>query len=361
MRPRIRDIANRANVSIATVSLVLNDKPGVGRETRERVLELAQELNYEKRDIGIHGDRNPQSAGTIRFLKISRHAHTVNRDHTVFIADYIDGITAAARSKNYRLEVSSFHGTPIDDIVASLNESFDLSGAIVLGTELSRSDIRAFQEANLPLVFLDTFIDFLPFDFVDMNNEDSVYIAIDHLVQKGHRVIGMVRSSVATRNFQLRHSGFLQTMAALELPVHHEYIFDCDSTFDGAYRDMKRALLSGASLPTALFCTNDIIAFGVLKAIREAGYRIPDHVSVIGFDDLPTSALLDPALTSIRVSKWEIGNAAVSRLTQRIEIPEAPVVKIVVGGSLMERSSVKQLSFPASDKPLLGSPASALR
>ncbi|MFW5696129.1 MAG: LacI family DNA-binding transcriptional regulator, partial [Alkalispirochaeta sp.] len=293
-RPRIRDIAKLADVSIATVSLVLNNKPGVGKETRERVLELANELQYEKRDTGQQLERTGTIAGTIRFLKISRHGHTVNRDHTVFISDYIDGITSGARAQNYKIEVSTFEGTPIDQIVESLRDSSDLSGAVVLGTELSRDDINAFQGNRLPLVFLDTFIDFLPFDFVDMNNQDSVYRAIEHFVANGHRLIGMVRSSVDTRNFQLRHAAFLQTMAALDLPVYHEYIFDCDSTFDGAYQDMRTALNSGSKLPPALFCTNDIIAFGVLKAIREAGYRVPEDVSVIGFDDLPTSALLDP-------------------------------------------------------------------
>ena len=343
VRPRIRDIAKLADVSIATVSLVLNNKPGVGKETRDRVLELAHELHYEKRQGGGPLDRSGTTAGTIRFLKISRHGHTVNRDHTVFISDYIDGITSGARAQNFKIEVSTFDSTPIEDIVESLGDSSDLSGAVVLGTELSRDDINAFQGNRLPVVFLDTFIDFLPFDFVDMNNQDSVYRAIEHFVQNGHRTIGMVRSSVQTRNFQLRHSGFLQTMTALDLPIHPEYIYDCDSTFDGAYQDMRSAIANGATLPPALFCTNDIIAFGALKAIREAGYRVPEDVSVIGFDDLPTSALLDPPLTSVRVSKWEIGNAAVNRLIHRIENRDAPVVKIVVGGTLMERASVKNL------------------
>jgi LacI family transcriptional regulator len=342
-RPRIRDIAKLADVSIATVSLVLNNKPGVGKETRERVLELAHELQYEKREGTQQNDRTGTTAGTIRFLKISRHGHTVNRDHTVFISDYIDGITSGARTQNYKIEVSTFDGTPVDQIVESLNDSSDLSGAVVLGTELSRDDINAFQGNRLPVVFLDTFIDFLPFDFVDMNNQDSVYRAIEHFVLNGHQTVGMVRSTVDTRNFQLRHSGFLETMSALGLPIHHEYVYDCDSTFDGAYRDMRAALASGASLPPALFCTNDIIAFGVLKAIREAGYQVPEDVSVIGFDDLPTSALLDPPLTSVRVSKWEIGNAAVNRLIHRIDNPDAPVVKIVIGGTLMERASVRNV------------------
>jgi LacI family transcriptional regulator len=346
MNTRIKDIARLADVSIATVSLVLNEKPGVGMETRERVLRLARELQYEKPGGSLHPGRNGTAGpanGTIQFLKIARHGHTVNRDHTVFIADYIDGIVHGAKAHNYKLEVSSFSGTPVDEILNTIRHDGDLRGAVVLGTELSRDDVTAFSRLAIPVVFLDTFIDFLPFDFIDMNNQDSVYRIVEHFIEKGHREIGMVRSLVQTRNFQLRHLGFVQTMAALERPLQDQYIFDCDSTFDGAYRDMQNILRSGVTLPTALFCTNDIMAFGVMKALREEGIRIPDDISIIGFDDLPTSALMDPPLTSIAVSKWEIGNTAVTRLTNRMVSPTMPAVKIVVGGTLIERESVKDL------------------
>jgi len=347
MNTRIKDIAKLAEVSIATVSLVLNDKPGVGKETRERVLKLARELHYEKPGTSTKQKHNGQvvspPTGIIQFLKIASHGHTVNRDHTVFIADYIDGIVHGAKAHNYKLEVSSFSGTPIEEILSTIRTDPNLRGAVVLGTELSRDDVIAVHSLDIPVVFLDTFIDFLPFDFIDMNNQDSVYRAIEHFITKGHREIGMVRSSVQTRNFQLRYTGFLQTMSSLERPLQGEYIFDCDSTFEGAYNDMGQIIQSGTKLPSALFCTNDIMAFGVMKAIREAGYHIPNDISIIGFDDLPTSALMDPPLTSIAVSKWEIGNMAVTRLANRMAHPSMPAVKIVVGGTLIERESVKEI------------------
>ncbi|TVR04416.1 MAG: LacI family transcriptional regulator [Spirochaetaceae bacterium] len=343
MATTIKDIADLANVSLTTVSLVLNGRPGVSLETRERVLKLAHDMRYEKPGSGSGGSGNA-AHGTIRFLKIARHGHTVNRDHTVFISDYLDGITHGARTHNLTIEISTFNAAPIDEVIESLRSSNDLQGAIVLGTELSRDDVCAFRAVPIPLLFLDTFIDFIAFDFVDMNNTDSVYRAIEHFVERGHTEIGMVRSSVQTRNFQLRYTGFIQTMKALSCPIHERCIFDCDSTYDGAYEDMRTTIRSGARLPSALFCTNDIIAYGVMKAIREAGYRIPDDVSIIGFDDLPSSALMDPPLTTIAVSKWEIGNAAVNRLTQRMLNRDSPAVKIVIGGQLIERNSVRDLT-----------------
>lgn len=347
MGTRIKDIAEQAGVSLATVSLVLNNKPGVGPETREQILALATQLGYTKRGRQHRTGKPPSGEGTVQFVKIARHGHTVNRDHTVFIADYIDGLTHGARSHNYRIEISSFDGSPIQEIIATLQGVPELVGIVVLGTELSRDDVLAFSEIDLPLVFLDTFIDYLPFDFIDMNNRDSVYRVVQYFVENGHTEIGMVRSSVQTRNFELRHEAFLQAMRVLECPIRDDFVFDCDSTFDGAYRDMHKALESASTLPTALFCTNDIIAFGVMKALRERGIRVPEDISVIGFDDLPTSALMEPSLTSIAVSKWEIGNTAIAQLTYRIEHPQMPAVKIVVGGTLVERRSVRRITYPS--------------
>lgn len=355
MATTIKDIAEQADVSIATVSLVLNNKPGVGEETRKRVLRLAQEMQYATSQRVTA----PPDQGTIRFLKIARHGHTVNRDHTVFISDYIDGIVQAGKELRYKTQVTSFQTTPIDEIVATIQSEPELSGAIVLGTELTREDVLKFRKVSIPLVFIDTFIEYVPFDFVDMNNLDSVFKVIEHFLHYGHRRIGLVRSSVRTRNFYLRDKAFIEGMACFGVELDTRYVFRADSTFDGAYQDMKRYLETGVELPTALFCTNDIIAFGVLKALREKGIRVPEDVSMVGFDDLPTAALLDPPLTSIAVSKREIGSTAMRRLHARIQnVPLAPS-KIVVGGELIERESVARNGQPYSTElrdldPLLG-------
>jgi LacI family transcriptional regulator len=342
MATRIRDIAERADVSIATVSLVLNNKPGVGDDTRQRILKIAEQLQY----TGLRGGTPFSQRGTIRFLKIVRHGHTVNRDHNVFISDYIDGIVQTAKEKHYKTEIATFKTTPIDDIAATIRMQRDLAGAIVLGTELSRADIMNFSAIDTPLVFIDTFLDYAPFDFVDMNNEDSVFRVIEMFLSYGHEAIGFVRSTVKTRNFWLRDRAFQNAMSFLNRAVDPQFVFDADSTFDGAYQDMKRYLSDGATLPTALFCTNDIMAFGVLKALREHGVRVPEDVSVAGFDDLPTAALMDPPLTSIAVSKREIGSTALRRLDARINEPGMPPAKIVIGGTLVERKSVARIGDP---------------
>jgi len=154
----IRDIAETAGVSPATVSLVLNGKGEISGETRARVLEAVSRLNYVPRA----SKTAPSTGETIRFLKIAKHGETVNRDHSVFVSDYIDGMSSEATRRNYTLEVVSFDGQPISAVAESLAGA-PVRGVIALGTELSAADIHMIQGLGLPTVFIDTFYEVIEF------------------------------------------------------------------------------------------------------------------------------------------------------------------------------------------------------
>jgi LacI family transcriptional regulator len=340
MAARIKDIAKLAEVSPATVSLVLNDKPGVGEETRARIRRIAKELDYQ---APKPAETASSASDTICFLHIARHGHTVNRDHDVFIADYIEGLGQAAKAEGLSLQIFTFKTTPVDKIVETAREQ-DARGIVILGTELSFTDAAAFSSLDKPLVFIDTFHEFLPFDYVDMNNEDSIFTLVAHLAERGHRKIGYIKSSVETRNFKLREDGFRASMKRLALEVDDRTVFAVDSTFHGAHEDMAAHLAAGVELPTALVCANDIIACGCLRAFKEAGLRVPEDLSLVGFDDLPLSSVVDPQLTTIQVSKAQIGRMAVRLLTDRLRgQADSPPVKVVISGRLVQRQSVRDL------------------
>jgi DNA-binding LacI/PurR family transcriptional regulator len=336
---RVKDIAMAVGVSPTTVSLVLNNKPGAGEKLRERILRTAKELGYTA----------PKSAkaGSLCLLRIARHGHTVNRDHDVFIADYIEGLSHEAKDAGYALEIVTFKPAPMEQILeAALGEASD--GFVVLGTELSREDVESFRILRKPLVFLDTYHEFLDFDFVDMNNEDSVFLILSHLHAMGHRQIGFVRAAVETRNIRLREEGFYAGLGRLGLEADTSFVFSVDQTYHGAYDDMKAILAGGPRLPTALVCGNDIIASGCLKACSDTGIRVPDDLSIVGFDNLPLSAVVDPPLTTIQVSKAQIGRMAVQLLVSRLRIDtDMPSVKVLIGGKLIERRSVRKIGDPA--------------
>jgi LacI family transcriptional regulator len=333
--PTIRDIAAAAGVSPATVSLVLNGKGEISGETRARVLEAVAAMKYVPRP----SKSGAEPGETIRFLKIAKHGHTVNRDHSVFVSDYIDGMSAEATRRNYTLEVVSFDGQPVTAIAESLAGA-PISGVIALGTELSEADIRLIQGLGFPTVFIDTFYDIVDANFVDMNNEDAVYKVLARFKQQGYERIGFVASHVDTTNFRLRRDAFFKNMTRLGLKVREEDVLSVESTYDGAYVDTHALLEAGLELAECYFCTNDIIAYGFIRALKEFGIGIPDEVSIIGFDNLPQSANMDPGLTTIEVSKRKIGYLAVTVLDDLIGANEPqPPVKILVGADLVLRAS----------------------
>ncbi|SFU10727.1 LacI family DNA-binding transcriptional regulator [Mesorhizobium sp. YR577] len=331
----IRDIAGAAGVSPATVSLVLNGKGDISGVTRARVLEAVASLNYVPR-VSKSGS---EPGATLRFLKIAKHGHTVNRDHSVFISDYIDGMSAEATRRNYTLEVVSFEGQPISTVAESLAGA-PIAGVIALGTELSEADIRLIQGLGLPTVFIDTFYQVVDANFVDMNNEDAVHKVLSRFQKQGYERIGFVASHVDTTNFRLRRDAFFTNMARLGLKVREADVLSVESTYDGAYVDTRALLEDGLDLAECYFCTNDIIAYGFIRALKEHGVAIPDDVSIIGFDNLPQSATMEPGLSTIEVSKRKIGYLAVTMLDDLISAAEPqPPVKILVGADLVLRAS----------------------
>ncbi|WP_245490492.1 substrate-binding domain-containing protein [Mesorhizobium sp. M7A.F.Ca.US.011.01.1.1] len=205
---------------------------------------------------------------------------------------------------------------------------------------MSESDIRIIQGFGLPTVFIDTFYDVIDANFVDMNNEDAVHKALSRLHKQGFERIGFVASHVDTTNFRLRQDAFFKNMARLGLKVRETDVISVESTYDGAYNDTHSLLQGGISLAECYFCTNDVIAYGFIKALKEFDIRIPGDVSVIGFDNLPLSATMEPSLTTIDVSKRKIGYLAVTVLDDLINASEPqPSVKILVGAELIIRSS----------------------
>jgi LacI family transcriptional regulator len=337
---KIKDVAKAANVSAATVSLVLNNKPGVSEATRQKILQITQSLINSTPNQFIN---NEGSTKAIRFLKIIKHGHSLNRDHDVFIASYLDGLEAEARTKGYNLEVTTLETTDMTAISPALNHP-NFHGLIVLGTELTEEDMSFFQPFTIPMVFIDTEYEYLPFNFVDMNNLEAVYQIVKHFIDNGHSKIGLIKGGVETGNFRLREQGFYNALQYYKIPLNRSCIFTVDCTFDGAYQNMLQILKKNASLPTALFASNDIIAYGCIKAFKEFELQVPGDISLIGFDDLPLSALMDPPLTTMKISKKQIGRMAMKLLFEKIESSSSVSSKIIIGSELVVRNSVNCLN-----------------
>jgi len=332
----VRDVAQKAGVSASTVSLVLNDKPGISEATRKAVLTAAAEMGYQI----LSSKRVKRAGNTIRFLRIAKHGYIINRNHNVFIADYIDGLEREAREIGFSLEVLSYEGFNVEQIRNDLEHN-PPAGVVVLATELNEEDIAQFRGISCPLVFMDNSSVISHFDFVDMDNEGAVYSIVSVLKEMGHRRIGLVKANYETRNFRLRQESFYNALRHFGLQSDPRFEFTVDSTYEQSQLDILEQMAGDDPLPTALFCICDVIAFGCMKALREKGLHIPDDISVIGFDDLPSAQLSDPPLTSVRVSKVRIGRRAMQLLKRRMDGGvRLPYEKVLVGSELVPRRSL---------------------
>ncbi|MDR2476603.1 MAG: LacI family DNA-binding transcriptional regulator [Treponema sp.] len=341
MQPRIIDIAKMAEVSPSAVSLALNNKSGISTEVRQRIINIAGEMGYKQ--VPSAGQYRVNGDITIRLLKIAKHGHIVNERHNAFITEYLEGIERGAKKRQCKLEVSFFNKAPIEEIIDSQQKAA-ADGLIVLGTELNAHELDFFTALSRPIVFIDTHFPRAVFDCIDMDNTDGVFRSIQHLYNCGHRSIGLVRSAYETRNFKMRDIGFREAMEYFSLPVQEQCIVSVDPAYDQCSVDMDRYLKKTKTLPTAFVCMNDIIAYGCIKALRDRGYTIPDTISIIGFDDLPSSSITEPPLTTVKVSTHQIGERALERVSDKIDgIGQTSPEKVLVAGDLIIRNSVKKL------------------
>jgi LacI family transcriptional regulator len=318
--------------------VALNNKSGVSDEVRQKIVSIAIKLGYKN---AFDGQINEKV--TIRFLKIAKHGRIVNERHYAFISEYLDGIEMEAKKRKYKLEVSFYDRTPIDEIITVQQET-NVSGFIVLGTELSDHELTLFSELKQPIVFIDTYFPLSVCDCIDMNNIDGLFKSVQYLYNCGHRSIGLIKSNYKTRNFKMREFGFREAMEYFSLPVQEKFIISVDPAFDGSIQDMNKYLSQNSSLPTAFFCMSDIMSYSFIKALRNYNLSVPDDISIIGFDDLPSSSLSEPPLTTIRVSTQQIGRRAIEKLSERfINLSEYIPENILISGKLMIRYSVKKI------------------
>jgi len=329
-----KEIAEKFGVSTATVSMVLNNRPGIGEDTRRKILAFANEMGYKKQ---LHPSNTLPK--TLNLVIYKKHGDVVS--DTPFFTELTQGIELQTRKSGYNLLVSYFYESleQIEQINAISASS--CRGIILLATEMMADDLLPFLSLTVPIILLDnTFID-VDLDSITINNIQGSMIAVKHLERFGHSKIGHLRSSVGINNFFERRDGYLKGMNGRENIL---YTFAISSTAEGAYNDMKKHLALNPEMPSAFFADNDIIAISCIRAFREAGYRIPDDISIIGFDDITTSAIIDPPLSTMRVPKKTLGILAVDQLLKRIQNETAESVRISVNTSLIIRSSTKEIS-----------------
>jgi LacI family transcriptional regulator len=329
-----KELANMLGVSQATVSLAINGKPGINENTRKKILAAADKYK-------LKGSR-PKTAGQkfIDLVCFKHHGQVLGE--TAFFSSVIEGISQQVSSSGYSLKISYlYYGEQNYNSDLKQLRMSDSSGMILLATEMQEENLVSFTGFRQPVVLLDSAFHSPDYNCVVINNQQGAYLATRYLLDHGHRRIGHLASSVRINNFTEREYGFLH--ACHEVPDCTFETYRVGSTQEQAYNDMAALLEKQPQLPTAFFADNDIIAISCIRALKDFHYRIPEDVSVIGFDDTPISYVVSPKLTTIHVYKEELGKRAVNLLTSLIADPDQTPVCLMLNVSLVERDSVRTL------------------
>lgn len=332
-----KDIAEILQISPATVSLALNNKEGVREETRRKVLELKN--SALKQDLSKAACRNTQ--GDIGLLIYKKHGDIISE--TPFFVTLTEVLDQQAGKYSYGVQISYYN--PYKDIhtyIDSLNQS-GLKGFLILATEMGREDVKLLQqELKVPFVLIDAYFPGLKVDSILMDNTSGIMQIMEYAAECGHTKLGFIRSSITSPNFEARFHSYKILMEQYGFKYDPEYVYELPPLVDQACREMTQLLDQGGKLPTLLIAANDILAFGALNALKQAGIGVPRDVSIVGFDDMPTSQFLEPPLTSVQLNNQLIGQLAVKRLMERIEKPKSHGVAVqsFVEVNLIKRGSV---------------------
>lgn len=333
-----KEIAQLLQISPATVSLALNNKPGVDVETRRRVLELKE----SSLQTDINEINKAQEKGTIGLLIYKNRGDIIAE--TPFFTAIIEAINSDTRLSAYKLNIVYNHGNNIHKFIKEIND-YGLKGLIVVATEMTLETAQLLQqEMKIPFVLVDACFPECNVDCVLMNNRGGILKAVKYAYRAGHRKIGFLKSRQTCNNFTERFESYKSALEQLELEYNYHYVFPISAEHEKGCAEMEAFLNNIEDMPTMLIAANDRIAMAAGVALRKAGYRLPEDISMIGFDDMPAAQLVTPRLTSIRLNVDMIARLTVRRLVEKIENPqEIYTVQQYVDVSLVKRDSVKEI------------------
>jgi len=342
MRLKNKDIAEALGISTTAVSLALNNRPGVSESTRRRVLELVSDSTMEAMQ-----NLNDEISGTTKSILLNvhkKHGHIIT--DKPFFSDVVEAAQQELLRQGYNMILS--HYVPEQSLSQYIQyiKGLPIAGMILMATEMDETDLAYYKEVNVPVVLMDSIFDLEDIDSVSLDNETDLFRAVHYAVQKGHRHIGYLQSAVTINNFIHRMDGFMKGLChfGLENEDHPIITLPCD--VQGAYNEMSAyldQLPTDYQLPTLFLSDLDYIAFGAMSALQEHGYRIPDDVSIIGYDDVSTASVISPPLTTLRVSHAEIGRIAAKTLMDRLNQITGRPVTIRITSELIVRDSVKSM------------------
>ncbi len=327
--PTVKEVAELAGVSTATVSRALSGAPSVSKRLITRVREAAQQLNYQPNQIA-RGLRT-RGSRTIGVL--------VPDIENPFFTSVVRGIEGVLQTAGYSLLLADFNEDPSQEhTLLSALRAEGVAGILFAASHTPSPEYHALLQAGLPMVAISRLPESLRLDLVTVANREGAREAAEHLIGLGHRRVGLIAGPVTISTARERQEGFEEGFLRAGLPVPRDLIVYADFRQAGGHSAMK-ALLARKKPPTAVFAASNLMTLGALQAIYEHGMEIPGDISVLGFDDMAWASSLRPPLTVVAQPARDVGTAATSLLFERIQDPGRPVRHVVLQTQLVVRAS----------------------
>ncbi|RMF79802.1 MAG: LacI family transcriptional regulator [Chloroflexi bacterium] len=331
----IRDVAKAANVSISTVSHVINGTRYVSPDTEMRVMNAIEKLHYQHNRL----------ASSLRNRKTHTIGVLVPNCANPYFAELLEGIESICYENDYHIIMGNAHDdSEREQAYVDVLISRQVDGILLISTGAYDQSLQQIHASNTPVVIVDRSANLAGVDEISTDNRMGGRIATEYLIGLGHRRIGCVAGLPMLTLSTDRLQGYYDAFHAHQLTPKEAWIVRGDFQYQSGY-DAAKQLMQLDEKPTAIFACNDLMAVGVMAALSALNFHVPDDVSVIGYDDVPLASFVNPRLTTIAQPARDIGKLAVKRLLERIETSDSPVQQTMLPVKLIERDSCAPLQM----------------
>lgn len=331
----MKDIAKLAGVSTSTVSHVINKSRYVSEEISLRVNSAAQQLNY-------------RPSALARSLKVNRTktiGMLVTTSTNPFFGEVVKGVERSCYHQGYNLILCNTEGDH-ERMRESINTLLQkrVDGLILMCSSLEGERIEVFEQyPDIPVVVMDWGPMLFTSDKIQDNSLRGGYLAAKYLIETGHRQIGCITGPLVKHQAQMRYEGYKRALNESGLGFNANWIIEADFECEGGFEAFNQMLAKGP-LPSAIFVCNDMMAMGVINAANAKGIRIPEDLSIIGYDDIHIAKFMSPSLTTIHQPKYRLGKAAVEALLNRLEKGATDPQVVQLEPTLVERDTVLKIN-----------------
>lgn len=333
MTVTIKDIAEAADVSVTTVSRVLNDKPDVSPNTRKKVLKKINELGYKPNSI----------ARGLALQKTNTLGLIIPDISNPFFPDIARGVEDMANKNGYSIIFCNTDNEQKKEKEAiELMKEKQVDGILLSLSTINKKELKELRNVEYPVVQIDRKVPQIDYPSITIDNYKSAYTATEHLIKSGHQKIAHITGDLGTITGSKRLKGFKKAMNEANLNIKDSYIKKGNYSKKSGYQNMLD-LLKSNNPPSAVFIANDLMSVGAYQAVFELDLSIPEDISIIGHDNIDVTKLLNPTLSTMAQPKYELGHKAVQILIEEIESNNLNNEKIVLTTEFKNRNSTRRL------------------